>query len=78
MNHLTRLEWRYIDGDMLGEEVNRSEEEFSPGAELPVDAAVIAYRLRAVATDVTVRGLASLLEPSRAGEGRTCGGCFST
>lgn len=70
VNHLTHVECRYIDGDMLGEEVSRSEEEFSPGYELPVDAAVSAYRLRATATDVAVRGFASLLEPARGGEGR--------
>jgi Protein of unknown function (DUF664) len=69
VQHLTRLEWRYIDGDMLGQAVSRSEEEFSPGAELAVDAAVIAYRQRAAATDVAVRGFVSLSQPSRSGEG---------
>ena len=35
VNHLTRVEWRWIDGGMLGAEVSRSEEEFRPGPELP-------------------------------------------
>jgi uncharacterized damage-inducible protein DinB len=69
VNHLTRLEWRYIDGDMLGHEVCRDEEEFSPGPELPLDAAVIAYRQRAAATDGAVRSFASLSDPSRSGPG---------
>jgi hypothetical protein len=69
VNHLTRLEWRYIDGDLLGQEVDRNEEEFSPGLELPIGAAVIAYRQRAADTEVAVRGSASLSVPSRSGEG---------
>jgi len=69
VNHLSRLEWRYIDGDMLGSAVSRSDVEFSPGSELPLAVAVSAYRQRAVATDIAVRGFASLSEPSRSGEG---------
>ncbi len=30
INHLTHVEWRWIDGSMRGEEVSRSEEEFAP------------------------------------------------
>jgi uncharacterized damage-inducible protein DinB len=69
VNHLTHVEWRHVDGDMLGEEVNRTEAEFSPGSELPIGTAVSAYRRRASATDAAVRGLASLSQPSRAGDG---------
>jgi hypothetical protein len=68
VNHLTRLEWRYIDGDIFGQTVDRDEEEFSPGPELPIEAAVIAYRQRAVNTEQMVRGLDSLSVPSRSGE----------
>jgi len=57
VNHLTRVEWRWIDGGMLGGEVSRSEEEFRPGPELPLAAAVEAYRARAAATDAVVRSL---------------------
>ena len=32
VNHLTHVEWRWIDGGMRGESVHRSEEEFQPGA----------------------------------------------
>jgi uncharacterized damage-inducible protein DinB len=69
VNHLTRVEWRWIDGELRGQEVSRSEEEFRPGEELTVTAAVAAYRERARATDATVRAMPSLTEPSRKGDG---------
>ena len=47
VNHLTHMEWRWIEGGMLGRAVSRSEEEFSPGPELTVAAALVAYRARA-------------------------------
>ncbi len=68
-NHLTRVEWRWIDGGFLDEATSRSEEEFSPGAELSVDGAVAAYRARAASTDATVRSLESLEVPCRTKEG---------
>ena len=57
INHLTHVEWRWIDGSMRGEEVSRSEEEFAPDAGLTVDAAVAAYRQRAADTDAAVRSM---------------------
>ena len=57
VNHLTHVEWRWIDGGMLGQETSRSEAEFRPGPELGLDAAVAAYQARAVATDEVVRTL---------------------
>jgi uncharacterized damage-inducible protein DinB len=68
VNHLTHLEWRWIDGAMLGEETSRDQAEFYPGAELTVDDAVGAYRERAAATDAYVRAT-SLSQPCRAGDG---------
>lgn len=65
VNHLTHVEWRWIDGGMLGAEVSRTEEEFTPGRELTVAAALTAYRNRAAATDAAVRSLPSLTEPCR-------------
>jgi uncharacterized damage-inducible protein DinB len=64
MNHLTNVEWRWIDGGMRGAEVHRSEAEFRPGPELTVDAALAAYRARAEATDAAVRTM-PLSEPCR-------------
>ena len=69
VNHLTQVEWRWIDGGMLGEQTSRSEEEFRPGPELTVTAAVAAYRERAKATEAAVREMASLAEPCRTREG---------
>lgn len=57
VNHLTRVEWRWIDGGFGGAGVGRSEEEFRPGPELTLDAAVASYRERAIATDAMVRSL---------------------
>jgi hypothetical protein len=58
MNHLTHVEWRWIDGGMRGEPVSRDEAEFRPGPELTVAAALAAYRARARATDEAVRAMA--------------------
>ena len=68
VNHLTNVEWRWIDGAILGGEVERREEEFTPGPELTVAAAITAYRERAAATDTAVRQL-SLDTPTREGCG---------
>jgi Protein of unknown function (DUF664) len=65
--HLTGVEWRWIDGGLLGRAVSRSEAEFRPGPGLTVAAGLAAYRERAAATDATVRSLA-LDAPCRRGE----------
>lgn len=64
VNHLTHVEWRWIDGGMRGQDVDRSAGEFAPGPELTVAAAVSAYRTRGAATDAFVRS-ASLTQPCR-------------
>jgi uncharacterized damage-inducible protein DinB len=69
INHLTHVEWRWIDGGMLGHDTNRTEAEFTPAPGLSVQAAVAAYRARAVATDLAVRGLPSLEQPCTTEEG---------
>ena len=46
VNHLTNVEWRWIDGGMLGHDVTKSDDEYSPRPELTVDAALVAYRER--------------------------------
>jgi uncharacterized damage-inducible protein DinB len=70
INHLTHVEWRWIDGGMRGEQVSRSEAEFRPGPELSVAAARDAYHARAAATDAFVRSRPSLLEPCLRGKAR--------
>jgi uncharacterized damage-inducible protein DinB len=68
VNHLTNVEWRWIDGAMRGEQTSRRDAEFRPGAELPVTSAVAAYRARSVATDDYVRST-PLTQPTRNGDG---------
>ncbi|MGH3157160.1 MAG: DinB family protein [Streptosporangiaceae bacterium] len=70
VNHLTHVEWRWIDGSMRGEETSRSEEEFRPAEDLTVNVAVTAYHERARATEAAVRAMPSLTEPARHGDGR--------
>ena len=72
VNHLTRVEWPWIDGGFDGAEVSRGEEEFRPGAELTVDVAVAAYRQRAIATDAMApsRSLDDSSDPERWAGGR--------
>ena len=72
INHLTMVEWRWIDGAFLGAAVSRTESEFAPGPELSVDAAVRAYVTRAVETDAAVRAinLDQPSDPSGWGEGK--------
>ncbi len=61
VNHLTHVEWRWIDGTLLDRaRTSRSEEEFQPGPELSVPAAIVAYRERAAATDAAIRALTGL------------------
>lgn len=69
VNHLTHVEWRWIDGGMLGSAVSRSDDEFSPGPELTVAGALTAYRGRAAATDALVSSGLPLSTPCRLEEG---------
>lgn len=55
VNHLTHVEWRWIDGGFLGVGVERDEAEFQPGEELTIDAAIGAYQKRWLMTDTLVR-----------------------
>ena len=57
VHHLTRVEWRWIEGGFRGATVERSEQEFRPGDEVTLDGAIAAYRERARATDAAVRSL---------------------
>jgi hypothetical protein len=68
INHLTCVEWRWIDGGNA-RETFRTEAEFMPGPELAVGAAVDAYRDRAATTDLVVRSMPSLTVPCLAEPG---------
>lgn len=72
VQHLTRVEWRWIDGAFGGARVSRSDEEFRPGPDLSLDAALAAYRDRATATDAKIRSLnlTQSSDPDSWGEGK--------
>jgi uncharacterized damage-inducible protein DinB len=63
VNHLTHVEWRWIDGGILGHSTDRSEAEFHPRPELTLVAAVAAYQRRAGATDTVIMQMPSLDVP---------------
>ena len=69
VNHLTHVEGRWIDGAMLGRPTGRTEDEFFPGPELTIEAAIQAYRERAAATDAAVRQLGDPGTPARSQDG---------
>ncbi len=69
LNRLARVEWRWIDGGMFGEEVTRAEAEFRPGPEPSIGAVLTAYCKRKEATDPAVRVM-SLTERCRGWGGR--------
>jgi uncharacterized damage-inducible protein DinB len=60
LNHLTHVEWRWIDGLYLREEVSRSEAEFDVGADVTLAEVVDAYRARAARTESIVRSAPDL------------------
>ena len=53
---------------MLGHDTTKPADEYRPGPELTIDAALVAYRERAAATDAVVRSMPSLAEPCEWGE----------
>lgn len=63
VNHLTHVEWRWIEGGILGHDTSRSEAEFEPGGGLTLAVAMAAYRERAAATDDVVVSASSLSVP---------------
>ncbi len=69
VNHLTNVEWRWIDGGMLGHDVSRVDEEFDPGPELTMPAAIERYRDRHAHTDAVVGAIGRRDQPCRGGDG---------
>ena len=53
VNHLTNVEFRWIEGGFRGAEVTRSESEFTP--DVSIADAIAAYRARAQATEAAAR-----------------------
>jgi len=69
VNHLTNVEWRWIEGELLGQPTSKEEAEYFPGSELAISEALERYVLRAVQTDATVRALRDLSTPGRSQNG---------
>jgi uncharacterized damage-inducible protein DinB len=60
VNHLTYVEWRWIDGAFVGQETTRSQEEFCPAPNVPVHEIITAYQVRGAETTKAIRQAASL------------------
>lgn len=61
LNHLPYVEWRWVDGRYLGEEVSRSEDiEFNVPEERTLAQVIADYETRAARTEEIVRGAPSL------------------
>jgi len=61
LNHLPYVEWRWVDGRYLGEEVTRSEEvEFNVPAERTLAEVIADYERRAARTEQVVRDAPSI------------------
>jgi uncharacterized damage-inducible protein DinB len=63
VNHLTHVEWRWIDGAFIGLDTSRSEDEFRPAPTLAVGDIAMAYQIRGADTTKVIRGAASLSLP---------------
>jgi uncharacterized damage-inducible protein DinB len=68
VNHLTGVEWRWIDGEMLGAETRKPDDEYAPGPGLTIAAAIAAYVARAAATDAAIRRIGDPTTPTRSGD----------
>lgn len=61
LNHLPYVEWRWVDGRYLGEEVSRSEDiEFNVPPERTLAQVIADYATRASRTEAIVRGAPSI------------------
>jgi hypothetical protein len=69
VNHLTHVEWRWIDGEMLGGKTGKDDDEYEPGPSLTIDEAIVRYLARAEKTDAAVRSMGDLTTPGRSGDG---------
>jgi hypothetical protein len=69
VNHLTHVEWRWIDGEMLGRETGKKDDEYEPGSRLTIEDAIAKYLARGDATDAAVRSIGDLTKPGRSGDG---------
>jgi hypothetical protein len=69
VNHLTHVEWRWMEGRYLAREFPAREEEFRIGDDVTLAGAIAAYAERARQTAAIVRAAPSLDEPCLGCEG---------
>jgi hypothetical protein len=69
INHLTHMEWRWVEGRYLGSEFPPRSEEFSLGAEVTGADVIDAYAQQARRTEAIVRAAPSLDVPCLGDEG---------
>ena len=69
VNHLTHVEWRWINGRWRGEPFPARGEEFVVAESIALASVIDAYRERGRTTDALIRGAASLEEPCLGREG---------
>jgi hypothetical protein len=69
VNHLTHMEWRWVEGRYLGSEFPPRREEFSLGAEVTGAEVTEAYWLQAQRTEAVVRAAPNLELPCLGDEG---------
>ncbi|HZN12646.1 MAG TPA: DUF664 domain-containing protein [Acidimicrobiales bacterium] len=60
INHLTHMEWRWIEGRYLGAEFPERTEEFVVGAERSLDEVIASYREREARTEEVLRAAPDL------------------
>jgi hypothetical protein len=69
VNHLTHMEWRWVEGRYLGRPFPKRTDEFAPTPSLTGEAAIAAYRRRGDETDAVVRSAPGLGVPCVGDEG---------
>jgi Protein of unknown function (DUF664) len=69
VNHLTHMEWRWVEGRYLGSEFPSREEEFSLGPEVTGAEVVDAYWRQSQRTEAVVRAAPTLEAPCLGDEG---------
>jgi uncharacterized damage-inducible protein DinB len=69
VNHLTHMEWRWVEGRYLGSEFPSRHEEFSLGTEVTGAEVVDAYWRQAQRTETVVRAAPNLEAPCLGDEG---------
>jgi uncharacterized damage-inducible protein DinB len=57
LNHLTNMEWRWMDGGFEGADVDQADDEFRPGPNLTLEQAARDYQARGAKTNSMIRSI---------------------